>query len=57
MVVALLISLAVRKNRRMSKVENELKLAGGIVNEIKAVITPLKYPDDEWSTTVAAFID
>lgn len=56
-VVALLISLAVRKNRRMSKVENELKLAESIANEIKAVITPLKYPDDEWSTTVAAFID
>jgi hypothetical protein len=56
-VVGLLISLAVRKNRRMSKVENELKLAESIANEIKAVITPLKYPDDEWSTTVAAFID
>jgi hypothetical protein len=37
--------------------EEELKLAEGIAKEIKKVITPLKYPDDEWSTTVAAFID
>lgn len=41
----------------MSAVENELKLAEGVATEIKRVITPLKYPDDEWSTTVAAFID
>jgi len=41
----------------MGKVENELRLAEGVANEVKAVITPLKYPDDEWSTTVAAFID
>jgi hypothetical protein len=38
-------------------VEDELKLAEGVANEIKKVITPLKYADDEWSTTVAAFID
>lgn len=38
-------------------VENELKLAEGVITEIKSAITPLKYPDDEWSTTVAAFID
>ncbi|MFZ0523940.1 MAG: hypothetical protein WAL95_23145 [Candidatus Acidiferrales bacterium] len=41
----------------MSAVENELKLAEGVSTEIKRVITPLKYADDEWSTTVAAFID
>lgn len=41
----------------MSTIENELKLAEGVANEIKGVITPLKYSDDEWSTTVAAFID
>lgn len=41
----------------MNTVENDLKLAEGVANEIKGVITPLKYPDDEWSTTVAAFID
>jgi hypothetical protein len=41
----------------MNAVENELKLAEGVATEVKRVITPLKYPDDEWSTTVAAFID
>jgi Family of unknown function (DUF6988) len=41
----------------MNAVENELKLAEGVTTEIERVITPLKYPDDEWSTTVAAFID
>ena len=41
----------------MNTVENDLKLAEGVANEIKGVITPLKYADDEWSTTVAAFID
>lgn len=41
----------------MSTVDNELKLAEGVATEIKKVITPLAYPDDEWSTTVAAFID
>jgi hypothetical protein len=41
----------------MSEVEKQLKLAEGVAIEIKKVITPLKYPDDEWSTTVAAFID
>lgn len=41
----------------MSAAENELELAEGVATEIKRVITPLKYPDDEWSTTVAAFID
>jgi Family of unknown function (DUF6988) len=38
-------------------VEDKLKLAEGVANEIKKVITPLNYADDEWSTTVAAFID
>jgi hypothetical protein len=38
-------------------VEDELKLTEGVANEIKKVITPLKCADDEWSTTVAAFID
>lgn len=41
----------------MATVETELKLAEGVAKEIKKVITPLKYADDEWSTTVAAFID
>jgi len=41
----------------MSAVEKELKLTEGVATEIKRVITPLKYSDDEWSTTVAAFID
>jgi hypothetical protein len=41
----------------MSAVGDDLKLADGVATEIKAVITPLKYADDEWSTTVAAFID
>jgi hypothetical protein len=56
-VVASLVLLALRKNGRMNRVENELGLAEGVANEVKAVITPLNYPDDEWSTTVAAFID
>lgn len=51
------ILLTIRKSKRMSKVDNELKLAEGVANDIKTVITPLAYPDDEWSTTVAAFID
>jgi hypothetical protein len=41
----------------LSTVEDELKQAEGVANEIKSVITPLKYADDEWSTTVIAFID
>ncbi|HTX15367.1 MAG TPA: hypothetical protein VMD77_08730 [Candidatus Baltobacteraceae bacterium] len=41
----------------MSTVENEMKLAEGVVIEIKKVINPLKYSDDEWSTTNVAFID
>jgi hypothetical protein len=56
-IVALLTLLRVRKNKAMSTVENELKLAEGVATEIKRVITPLKYRDDEWSTTVAALID
>jgi len=57
MIVALLTLLKVRKNKGMSAIENDLNLAEGVATEIKRVITPLKYPDDEWSTTVAAFID
>lgn len=56
MIVALLTLLKVRRNG-MSAIENDLKLAEGVATEIKGIITPLNYPDDEWSTTVAAFID
>lgn len=57
MIVALLTLLKVRKSEGMSLIENDLKLAEAVATEIKRVITPLKYPDDGWSTTVAAFID
>jgi hypothetical protein len=56
-IVALLTLLMLRKNTRMSAVEKDLKLAEGVATEVKRVITPLEYSDDEWSTTVAAFID
>lgn len=55
--LASLTLLIIGKIKSMSAVENELKLAEGVAAEIKKVITPLKYADDEWSTTVAAFID
>lgn len=50
-------SLCMGDEKGMNTVENEVKLAEGVANEIKGVITLLKYADDEWSTTVAAFID
>jgi hypothetical protein len=57
LMVALLTLLMMTKNRRMGAVGNELKVAEGVAAQVKRVITPLEYPDDEWSTTVAAFID
>jgi hypothetical protein len=37
-------------------VEAEVKLAEGVVDEVKRILSKLKFSDDEWSTTVIGFI-
>lgn len=37
-------------------VEAELKLAEGVVDEVKRILSKLKFSDEEWSTVVIGFI-